>query len=81
MKAVDTNILVRFLVGDDALQTEKVYRIFKDAESGVRVKLFREIFLPNEGAPAPADNPGHTSGPRLKPKRATSSSAPVPTAN
>jgi predicted nucleic-acid-binding protein len=29
---IDTNILVRFLVGDDTKQANKVYRVFKDAE-------------------------------------------------
>lgn len=33
MKALDTNVLVRFLVGDDAKQAKIVYRIFKQAES------------------------------------------------
>ena len=33
MKAIDTNILVRFLVGDDELQARKVYNIFKKVES------------------------------------------------
>jgi predicted nucleic-acid-binding protein len=33
MKAIDTNILVRFLVGDDPVQAEKVHAIFKKAES------------------------------------------------
>ena len=32
MKGVDTNILARFLVGDDKAQAKKVYRIFKKAE-------------------------------------------------
>jgi predicted nucleic-acid-binding protein len=32
MKAVDTNILVRFLVGDDEAQARKVYSLFKTAE-------------------------------------------------
>lgn len=32
MKGVDTNILVRFLTGDDELQTQKVYKLFKGAE-------------------------------------------------
>ena len=32
MKGIDTNILVRFLVGDDELQAKKVYNIFKEAE-------------------------------------------------
>jgi len=33
MIAIDINILVRFLVGDDQKQSEKVYKIFKDTES------------------------------------------------
>jgi len=33
MKGIDTNILVRFLVGDDEAQAKKVYKIFKRAES------------------------------------------------
>jgi predicted nucleic-acid-binding protein len=33
MKGVDTNILIRFLIGDDERQTKKVYKIFKKAES------------------------------------------------
>ena len=33
MKALDTNVLVRFLVRDDKKQAEIVYRIFKRAES------------------------------------------------
>ena len=33
MKAIDTNILIRFLTGDDELQARKVYSIFKNAES------------------------------------------------
>ena len=32
MKGVDTNILVRFLTSDDEIQTQKVYKIFKDTE-------------------------------------------------
>lgn len=32
MNALDTNVLVRFLVRDDELQSEKIYRIFKQAE-------------------------------------------------
>lgn len=39
MKGIDTNILVRFLVGDDKAQTDKVYTIFKKAETD-RQKLF-----------------------------------------
>jgi len=41
MKAVDTNILIRFLVGDDELQAKKAYSIFKKAESEKR-----ELFVP-----------------------------------
>ena len=33
MKALDTNILVRFLVRDDQEQSERVYRHFKAAEA------------------------------------------------
>ncbi len=33
MKGLDTNILVRFLTGDDEIQAKKVYNIFKEAES------------------------------------------------
>jgi predicted nucleic-acid-binding protein len=32
MKALDTNVLVRFLLKDDERQAEAVYRIFKQAE-------------------------------------------------
>jgi len=41
MKGIDTNILVRFLVGDDELQAQKVYNIFKKAESSKN-----ELFVP-----------------------------------
>ena len=41
MKGVDTNILVRFLVGDDELQARKVYTIFKKAEADKH-----ELFVP-----------------------------------
>jgi predicted nucleic-acid-binding protein len=41
MKAIDTNILVRFLVGDDELQAKKVYNIFKKVESDKG-----ELFVP-----------------------------------
>jgi predicted nucleic-acid-binding protein len=41
MKAIDTNILIRFLVGDDDLQSKTVYSIFKKAESEKR-----EFFVP-----------------------------------
>ena len=33
MKGIDTNILVRFLVGDDEIQSKKVYKLFKKVES------------------------------------------------
>ncbi len=33
MKALDTNILVRFLVKDDEKQAAKIYSVFKQAES------------------------------------------------
>jgi len=33
MKALDTNVLIRFLVKDDVQQAQIVYRIFKQAES------------------------------------------------
>ncbi len=41
MKALDTNILIRFLTGDDLPQAEKVYALFKDAESRKT-----ELFVP-----------------------------------
>ncbi|MBT3387017.1 MAG: type II toxin-antitoxin system VapC family toxin [Desulfobacula sp.] len=41
MKAIDTNILIRFLTGDDELQSKKVYSIFKIAESEKK-----ELFVP-----------------------------------
>lgn len=33
MKGIDTNILIRFLVGDDEMQAKTVYNLFKKAES------------------------------------------------
>jgi predicted nucleic-acid-binding protein len=33
MKALDTNVLVRFLVKDDAVQAQQVYNLFKQAEN------------------------------------------------
>ena len=33
MKALDTNVLVRFLIGDEARQANKVHAVFKSAES------------------------------------------------
>lgn len=41
MKGVDTNILIRFLIGDDELQAKKVYNLFKKAESEKK-----ELFVP-----------------------------------
>ena len=41
MKAIDTNILVRFLIGDDELQARKVYNLFKKVESSKN-----ELFVP-----------------------------------
>jgi predicted nucleic-acid-binding protein len=41
MKAIDTNILIRFLVGDDDRQSKTVYSIFKKAESEKK-----EFFVP-----------------------------------
>jgi len=41
MKGIDTNILVRFLVGDDEVQTKKVYILFKQAEAEKE-----EMFVP-----------------------------------
>jgi len=32
MRAVDTNILVRFLVGDDEQQAQQIYALFRQAE-------------------------------------------------
>lgn len=44
MKAIDTNILVRFLTGDDELQAKKVYSIFKKAESE-KIELFVPLLV------------------------------------
>ena len=41
MKGIDTNILIRFLVGDDKQQTKKVYNIFKKVELDKK-----ELFVP-----------------------------------
>lgn len=41
MNGIDTNILVRFLVGDDKQQAKKVYTIFKKVESDKK-----ELFVP-----------------------------------
>lgn len=42
MIGIDTNILVRFLVGDDAKQANKVYKLFKKAEDEKT-----ELFVPS----------------------------------
>ncbi len=39
MRALDTNILVRFLTKDDSGQAERVYRLFRQAEES------REVFI------------------------------------
>lgn len=39
MKALDTNILVRFLTKDDSNQAQRVYRLFRQAEES------REVFI------------------------------------
>jgi predicted nucleic-acid-binding protein len=41
MKAIDTNILIRFLTGDDPAQAKMVYALFKKAESEKT-----ELFVP-----------------------------------
>jgi len=41
MKALDTNVIVRFLVRDNEQQAETIYRIFKQAESNKE-----ELFVP-----------------------------------
>ncbi len=41
MKGIDTNILIRFLVGDDETQAKTVYNIFKKTESNRN-----ELFVP-----------------------------------
>ena len=44
MKALDTNVLVRFLVKDDALQAQQVYKLFKQAENHQQ-RLFVPILV------------------------------------
>jgi len=39
MRALDTNILVRFLTNDDSGQAKRVYRLFREAEER------REVFI------------------------------------
>jgi predicted nucleic-acid-binding protein len=41
MNAIDTNILIRFLTGDDDAQAKKVYSLFKQAEAERK-----ELFVP-----------------------------------
>jgi len=41
MKGIDTNIMIRFLVGDDEIQAKKVYKIFKKTELDKK-----ELFVP-----------------------------------
>ncbi len=41
MKGIDTNVLIRFLVGDDELQAKTVYNLFKKAEAEKE-----ELFVP-----------------------------------
>lgn len=41
MKALDTNVLIRFLVRDNEEQAETIYRVFKQAESEKEV-----LFVP-----------------------------------
>ena len=45
MKALDTNVLVRFLVKDDERQAKAVYKIFKQAESNVDVFFIPTLVL------------------------------------
>jgi predicted nucleic-acid-binding protein len=44
MKAIDTTILIRFLTGDDQAQSEKVYALFKKAESE-KTELFVPLLI------------------------------------
>ena len=45
MNALDTNILVRFLVRDDQSQAESVYRLFKKAENEKKVFFVSSLVL------------------------------------
>lgn len=45
MVALDTNILVRFLVADDEVQTQKVYAIFKQAETEKTQLFISQLIL------------------------------------
>jgi predicted nucleic-acid-binding protein len=44
MKAIDTNILIRFVMKDDEKQTQFVYKLFKQAEQN-RQKLFVPLLV------------------------------------
>lgn len=44
MKALDTNILIRFRVADDAHQAQSVYRLFKKAE-GAKERFFVSLLV------------------------------------
>ena len=44
MKAIDTNIIVRFLVGDDEQQSQRAYQLFKNAESAKK-ELFVHLLV------------------------------------
>ncbi len=46
MNALDTNIIVRFLVRDDQSQAESVYRLFKKAENEKKVFFITGKTLP-----------------------------------
>ena len=45
MKALDTNVLIRFLVKDDNQQAKAVYRIFKQGESNSEVFFVPTLVL------------------------------------
>lgn len=44
MKGIDTNILIRFLMGDDEAQAKKVYAIFKQTEED-KSELFVSLLV------------------------------------
>jgi predicted nucleic-acid-binding protein len=45
LKALDTNVLIRFLVNDDPRQAKAVYRIFKQSESDAEVFFVPALVL------------------------------------
>lgn len=46
MKAIDTNILVRFLINDDPAQADRVYRLFEETErSGERIFISLPVIM------------------------------------